>query len=154
MRRLLARLLPAPFHTPVWSLVWSAACSALFGCLYLGSEVAFNSLIATGVLLLYFSYSVPVFLLLLRRCRRRASSDSSFSPGPFWCPVLGCVSNLVVLAWTVVAAVFYCFPYQSAVDPERMNYVSVVLGLVALLICTLWFSFANRHYEVSVYDEH
>ncbi|KAG5925656.1 hypothetical protein E4U42_004086 [Claviceps africana] len=144
LRRHLARVLPAPFHTPLWSLVWSAACSALFGCLYLGSDVAFNSLIATGVLLLYFSYAIPVVLVLVR-------GRSAFRHGPFWCPVLGCVSNLVMLGWTVVAAVFYCFPYQAVVEPEGMNYVSVVLGVIALFIGTLWFSFANRHYHVGYY---
>ncbi|KAG5936684.1 hypothetical protein E4U53_000168 [Claviceps sorghi] len=146
LRRHLARVLPAPFHTPLWSLAWSAACSALFGCLYLASDVAFSSLIATGLLLLYFSYGIPVVLLLVRR-------RSAFRHGPFWCPVLGCVSNLVMLAWTLVAAVFYCFPYQSAVEPERMNYVSVVLAVVALFICTLWFSFANRHYDVGYHGQ-
>ncbi|KAG5986157.1 hypothetical protein E4U43_005636 [Claviceps pusilla] len=146
LRRHLARVLPAPFHTPLWSLVWSAACSALFGCLYLGSEVAFNSLIATGVLLLYFSYSIPVVLVLWQ-------GRSTFAHGPFWCPVLGCVSNLVMLGWTLVAAIFYCFPYQSVVEPEKMNFVSVVLGVIALFICILWFSFASRHYDVN-YDGH
>ncbi|KAG6009019.1 hypothetical protein E4U21_003350 [Claviceps maximensis] len=141
LHRHLGRVLPAPFHTPLWSLVWSAACSALFGCLYLGSDVAFNSLIATGVLLLYFSYSIPVVLVLWK-------GRSAFPRGPFWCPVLGRISNLVMLCWTVVATIFYCFPYQSVVEPERMNYVSVVLGVIALFICTLWFSFASRHYDV------
>ncbi|KAG6212221.1 hypothetical protein E4U35_008175 [Claviceps purpurea] len=142
LHRYLARVLPSPFHTPFWSLLWSSACSALFGCLYLGSEVAFNSLIATGVLLLYFSYSIPVILVLFR-------GRSTFRHGPFWFPVLGYISNVVMLAWTVVAAIFYCFPYHSVVQAEKMNYASLVLGVIALFICTLWFSFANRHYDVS-----
>ncbi|TWU72034.1 hypothetical protein ED733_001386 [Metarhizium rileyi] len=49
--RYLSRIAPAPFYTPVWSLVWSAAFTAAFGCLYLGSELAFNSIISTGLLL-------------------------------------------------------------------------------------------------------
>ncbi|TGJ83450.1 hypothetical protein E0Z10_g5287 [Xylaria hypoxylon] len=51
LHRHFSKIFPAPFYTPIWSLVGSAVGTALFGCLYLASELAFNSLIATGVLL-------------------------------------------------------------------------------------------------------
>ncbi|KAK2600192.1 hypothetical protein QQS21_005066 [Conoideocrella luteorostrata] len=142
LHRYLARVLPAPFYTPIWSLVWSATCSALFGCLYLASEVAFNSLISTGLLLQYFSYSVPVVLVLLQ-------GRSNFQHGPFWYPVCGWVANIFMLSWAVVATIFYCFPYQIPPEADKMNYVSAVLAVISLCIGVLWFSYARRNYEVA-----
>ncbi|KID94089.1 choline transport protein, partial [Metarhizium majus ARSEF 297] len=144
LHRYLGRIAPEPFSTPVWSLVWSAAFSAAFGCLYLASELAFNSLISTGLLLQYISYSTPVVLLLVQ-------GRSTFRHGPFWYPRLGLMANLIMLGWTVVAIVFYCFPYQIPAEAEKMNYVSAVLIVVAFFICTIWFSFGRRNYQVNYF---
>ncbi|KAJ4199918.1 hypothetical protein NW767_007898 [Fusarium falciforme] len=141
LHRHLSKLAPAPFHTPVWSLLWSASGTAIFGCLYLGSELAFNSLISTGLLLQYISYSIPVVLMLLQ-------GRPNFQHGPFWYPRLGLLANVVMLAWALVALVFYCFPYYLPVVADGMNYTSAVLAGIAIVIGTLWFVYANKNYEV------
>ena len=46
----LSWIAPAPFHTPIWSMILSVADTAILGCLYLGSEMAFSSFTATGIL--------------------------------------------------------------------------------------------------------
>lgn len=137
----LSKIASAPFHTPIWSLVGSAAGTAILGFLYLGSELAFNSLCSTGILLQYLSYSIPVVLCLWR-------GRSAMEHGPFWFPRLGLVANVVMLAWTVVALVFYCFPISLPVSQERMNYSSVILFAVPLFIASLWFLYAKKTYEV------
>lgn len=139
--RHLSKLAPAPFQTPVWSLLWSASATAIFGCLYLGSELAFNSLISTGLLLQYISYSIPVVLMLLQ-------GRANFQHGPFWYPRLGLLANVVMLAWALVALVFYCFPYYLPVVADGMNYTSAVLAGIAVVTGTLWFVYANKNYEV------
>ncbi|KAI8653943.1 hypothetical protein LRP88_02018 [Fusarium phalaenopsidis] len=141
LHRHLSKLAPAPLHTPVWSLLWSASGTAIFGCLYLGSELAFNSLISTGLLLQYISYSIPVVLMLLQ-------GRPNFQHGPFWYPKLGLLANVAMLAWTLVALVFYCFPYYLPVVADEMNYASVVLAGIAIVTGTLWFVYANKNYEV------
>ncbi|KAK7415673.1 hypothetical protein QQX98_005705 [Neonectria punicea] len=141
LHRHLSKISPAPFHTPIWSLVWSATGTAIFGCLYLGSDLAFNSLIATGILLQYISYSIPVILVLSR-------GRSNFQHGHFWYPKLGLVANIVMLAWTVVALVFYCFPYYLPAVADSMNYASVMLCGIGIFITVLWFTYANKNYEV------
>jgi choline transport protein len=122
-------------------LIWSASGTALFGCLYLGSDLAFNSLISTGLLLQYISYSVPVVLVLLQ-------GRSNFQHGPFWYPKLGLIANIVMLSWTMVALVFYCFPYYTPVTAVQMNYASPVLVGIALLSMCFWFFYAKKNYEV------
>ncbi|KAJ3548424.1 hypothetical protein NM208_g1023 [Fusarium decemcellulare] len=141
LHRHLSKLAPAPLHTPLWSLIFSASGTAIFGCLYLGSDLAFNSLISTGILLQYISYSIPVLLVLIQ-------GRSNFQHGPFWYPKLGFVANIVMLAWTAVSLVFYCFPYYLPALADQMNYASAVLGGIAILTACLWFLYANKNYEV------
>ncbi|KAH6880033.1 amino acid/polyamine transporter I [Thelonectria olida] len=141
LHRHLSKLAPAPFHTPFWSLLWSATGTAIFGCLYLGSDLAFNSLISTGILLQYISYSIPVILVLLQ-------GRSTFQHGSFWYPKLGLLANAVMLAWTVVAIIFYCFPYYLPAVADQMNYASAVLAAIGILTTALWFCYAKKNYEV------
>lgn len=124
-----------------WSLIMSATLTAIFGCLYLGSDLAFNSLISTGILLQYISYSIPVVLVL-------AQGRAKFQHGPFWYPKLGLLANIIMLSWTAVALIFYCFPSYLPVLAEQMNYASVVLVAVAIVSAGLWFLYAKKNYEV------
>ncbi|KAF2010479.1 amino acid transporter [Aaosphaeria arxii CBS 175.79] len=141
LHRYLSKLAPEPFHTPVYSMIMSSAFTALAGCLYLGSELAFNSLISVGLLLQYISYSIPTILMLVQ-------GRSNFAHGPFWYPKLGLLANIVMLSWTAIAIVFYCLPYYIPVVAVQMNYASPVLVAVAVLILSLWFIYAKRNYEV------
>ncbi|KAF6826652.1 hypothetical protein CMUS01_09338 [Colletotrichum musicola] len=141
LHRHLGKIAPSPMHTPLWSLVFSASGTAVFGCLYLASDLAFNSLISTGLLLQYISYSIPVVLALAR-------GRSRFEHGPFWYPRLGLLANVVMLAWSVVALVFYCFPYYLPAVADQMNYASAVLAAIAVFVMTLWFCYAKDNYEV------
>jgi choline transport protein len=141
LHRFLSRLAPPPFYTPAYSLIMSSAFTALVGCLYLGSELAFNSLISTGILLQYISYSIPTVLMLMQ-------GRSRFEHGPFWYPKLGLVANAIMLAWAAVAVVFYCLPYYLPVAAEQMNYTSPVLVAIAILVLGLWFAHARKRYEV------
>lgn len=137
----LGRIAPSPFHTPVWSLVWSSLATSIFGCLYLGSQTAFLSLVSAGILLQYLSYSIPV-IMMLRRGR------STFEHGPFWYPRLGYLANIVMLCWMVTALVFYCLPYYLPVEAAEMNYVSGVLGAVFLFTASMWFLHARKNYRL------
>lgn len=47
----LSRIAPAPFRTPIGALVVPATLHAILGCLYLGSDLAFNALISSGIML-------------------------------------------------------------------------------------------------------
>ncbi|XXG96826.1 hypothetical protein Hte_003117 [Hypoxylon texense] len=142
LHRHFSKIFPAPFYTPLWSLVGSAVGTALFGCLYLASELAFNSLIATGILLQYTSYSIPTLLVIWQ-------GRKNFRHGPFWYPRLGLLANVVMLAWTVVAFVFYCFPAYANAPASQMNYAAGVLVLIAIFILSLWFLYARKNYEVA-----
>ncbi|KAK1622867.1 amino acid permease-domain-containing protein [Colletotrichum phormii] len=147
MHRHLSKIAPAPLHTPIWSLVFSASGTAIFGCLYLASDLAFNSLISTGLLLQYISYSIPVVLAL-------SQGRSKVKHGPFWYPKLGFAANIVMLAWSAVALIFYCFPYYLPAVADEMNYASAVLAGIAIITTSLWFFYAKKNYEVKEHLGH
>lgn len=156
----LSRIAPAPFRTPIGALVMSATLHAILGCLYLGSDLAFNALISSGIMLQYLSYSIPVVLMLTQRSRRdeddlEIKGRAGFANGPFWYPRLGLVANCVMLCWTVVAVVFYCFPtYLTLGSQAQMNYASVVMVAVGCVSVGLWFGYARHHYEVKDQPDH
>ncbi|CAI0646008.1 unnamed protein product [Colletotrichum noveboracense] len=135
----LRRVVPSPFNTPVWAILWSACWTALLSFVYLASETAFSSLISCGILLQYLSYAVPLVLLL---CHGRPN----FAHGPFWFPKLGCLANFVTLAWTAVALVVYCFPYYLPVSAAEMNYTSVILVLIGLYIIAYWVLWSSKEF--------
>ncbi|KAK2735552.1 choline transport protein [Colletotrichum kahawae] len=147
LHRHLSKIAPSPLHTPLWSLVFSASGTAIFGCLYLASDLAFNSLISTGLLLQYISYSIPVVLALMQ-------GRSRFKHGPFWYPKLGLLANIIMLAWSVVALIFYCFPYYLPAVADEMNYASPVLAALGIIILGLWFGYAKSNYEVKEFLAH
>ncbi|KAJ3533078.1 hypothetical protein NM208_g8149 [Fusarium decemcellulare] len=136
----LGKVAGAPFHTPIWALLWSAAFTSLLGFLYLASETAFNSLVSAGILLQYASYAIPIVLLLVR-------GRSRFQNGPFWYPRLGFLANIIFLCWAPVALVFYSFPYALPVAAGDMNYISVVLVIVVLLIVCFWYTYARKNFS-------
>jgi choline transport protein len=90
----------------------SASCFivALLGLLYLGSSTAFNSMVTACIVLLYISYAIPVFMLLLK-------GRNNIAHGPFWLGSFGLVCNWIVLAWTLFTLIMFSFPSVSPVTP-------------------------------------
>ncbi|RMJ13491.1 hypothetical protein CDV36_006831 [Fusarium kuroshium] len=136
----IGKVMGAPFHTPIYALIWSAGFTSLLGFIYLASQTAFNSLVSAGILLQYASYTVPIVLLLIR-------GRSNLQHGPFWYPRLGLLANIIFLCWAPIALVFYCFPYALPVEAGTMNYISVVLAIVGLLVVFFWYTYARKHFS-------
>ena len=139
----LKKIVGPPFNTPMWALLASAAFTAILSCLNLASERAFSSLISAALLFQYLSYAIPAVLLLLH-------GRSKIPHGRFWFPKLGYVANVIVVAWTLVALVFYCFPYALPVRAGEMNYVSVVLCVLFVLNLIFWVAHGREHFSCSL----
>lgn len=139
--RYMSRIAPEPYGTPIWAHVWSCLWTSLLGCLYLGSQLAFNSLVAAGILLQYITYATSIgFLLLYGR--------NKLAKGPFWFPRLGYAANAVVVTWTLISLVFYSFPAYLPVKADQMNYVSCVVVGVIVYALVYWVIFGTREYRV------
>ncbi|ODV98316.1 hypothetical protein PACTADRAFT_48100 [Pachysolen tannophilus NRRL Y-2460] len=107
-----------PFYAHLMSCLWVV----VIGCIYLGSTTAYNAMVTACITLLLLSYSIPVACLLYK-------GRNNIRHGPFWLGKIGLVSNIVVLAWTIFALCFFCFPMDMPVTAGNMNYASVVLAV-------------------------
>ncbi|VUC36381.1 unnamed protein product [Clonostachys rosea] len=144
----LSQVAPEPFGTPIWAHVWSCAWVSLLGCIYLGSQLAFNSLVSGGILLQYMTYSASALCLL-------SYGRSKITPGPFWFPKAGYVANIITILWTFFSLVIYCFPSYTPVQADQMNYVSCVIVGVLLYALAYWVLYGRREFQMpqpEVYD--
>lgn len=88
----------------------SCVIVGILGCLYLGSYTAFNSMVTACIVLLYFSYAIPVVCLLIK-------GRDNIRHGPFWLGGFGLFSNVVLLLWTCFTLFMYSFPPVRPVVP-------------------------------------
>ncbi|KAG5417010.1 hypothetical protein I9W82_004643 [Candida metapsilosis] len=103
---------------------------AVIGCIYLGSDTAFASILQCSVMFLLLSYMIPTVCLLFKR--------NKIHHGPFWLGKLGFVCNIILVIWTIFTTVFYNFPSEMPVNAGNMNYSSAVFGVVFVLFFFDW----------------
>lgn len=123
---------------PVRTTVAALCFACIYGLLYLVSTTAFNSIITSAVLFLNITYAVPQGILLFRG-RTRTLPDRYLQLGWF-----GYFANAFSITWTVVMGVFICFPPTLPVKAGSMNYTSVILVGLFLVVIGLWFTIGKR----------
>ncbi|KAH8688662.1 choline transport protein [Talaromyces proteolyticus] len=137
----LQKLAPAPFHTPLWAILWGVCWITLCGFLYLGSLTAFNAFISSGIVLQNMTYSLPAVLLLIK-------GRKNLPHGPFWWPRFGPIANIVLITWTLLTTVIYSFPYFLPVQANNMNYLSVVVIVAFAYAGFYWVLYGHKHYSL------
>lgn len=109
------------------------------GCIYLGSDVAFEAFCGSFVVLTTLSYLAALLPFLLKK-------RASIVPGPFFIKgIPGFVINAISCAYMMVFIVFYCFPYSLPVDAENMNYSCLIAGGLTVLLGGLWIWVRRRY---------
>lgn len=126
--------LDVPVNAHLMSCTWVA----ILGCLYMGSETAFNAMVTGCIIFLLLSYAVPTLCLLAKK--------RNIPQGPFWLGPVGLVANIVVVLWTIFACVFFSFPPQMPVNAGNMNYVCVVVGVYFAYCMIYWFTWGRTHF--------
>ncbi|KAK5057849.1 hypothetical protein LTR84_011850 [Exophiala bonariae] len=121
----------------------------LYGLIYIGSTTAFNSFISLSILGLNVTYAIPQAVVLLRG-RDKCLPNRQFDLGPIFGPFCNAFSVL----WMTLFAVLFCFPVFLPVTAQNMNYLSVVLVGVCLVILALWWggkrkSFTGPHVDIA-----
>ncbi|KAK1763317.1 amino acid/polyamine transporter I [Phialemonium atrogriseum] len=117
---------------PVRTTMLSVGVCVVYGLLYIASSQAFNSIITAAVLGVNISYVVPQAITLFH------GRESRLPTRPFNLGRFGYICNAWSLAWITLIGVFICFPNELPVAASSMNYVSVVLGFVCVLLFALW----------------
>ncbi|KAF9881544.1 amino acid permease [Colletotrichum karsti] len=133
------------YQFPVRTTLLSAAFCAIYGLLYVVSTQAFNSIIVSAVLAINISYVVPQAISLVQG-RKKTLPSRSFNLGG-----LGYICNAFAPIWISAIGTVICFPNILPVSAASMNYVSVVLGAIGLLILGTWY-WIRRDFHGPVID--
>ena len=128
------------FDMPLWALALSTAVDCLLGCIYFGSNAAFNSFTGVATICLSTSYCVPVLVNVLQG--RQAVRHSPYPLGRF-----GYAINIVCIVWICFAVVIFCMPVSIPVDASSMNYASVVFAGFAFIATVWYFVYARKNFH-------
>lgn len=91
-------------------------------------------MVSATIMFLQTSCTMPQAILLFRG-RGKVLPDRYFELGIF-----GPVVNAIAVAWVVLVDILACFPIIRPVDPQNMNYMSVVsVGLISMIL-VFWFT--------------
>lgn len=118
---------------PVNATLLTAVFCILYGLIYIGSTTAFNSFVATAILSLNITYTIPQFLVLCRG-RKSVLPARQFDLGNVFGPFCNVFSTL----WVALYSVLFCFPIFLPVTAQTMNYVSVVMAGTGVFIVLMW----------------
>ncbi|ETN39047.1 uncharacterized protein HMPREF1541_05269 [Cyphellophora europaea CBS 101466] len=120
-------------HMPVAATVTGTVVVSLIGIIYLFSSSAFNSFVASFILLSSSSYIAVAVPYLAQR------SSKKVEPGPFFIKgVFGYAVHFLACAYMVVWFVIYCFPYSLPTDAVSMNYTSLIWGGITIFAGVWW----------------
>ncbi|KAI5480288.1 glycoside hydrolase family 16 protein [Pseudohyphozyma bogoriensis] len=140
----LSRVHPG-LQVPVWSVLFTATWTAIFGLIFLGSSVALNAIISASIVLLQVSYTIPMILVLVRGnavLEPEGAPQRTLKLGIWRVPI-----NIAALIFATVTNVFFVFPPSLPVTPSNMNYVIVVVAVVVLLSGITWVVDARKNFH-------
>ena len=121
-------------QAPVNATVGCSVTIILYGLIYIGSTTAFNSFITMSILSLNLTYAVPQAIVLFRG-RERILPKRPFTLGPY----LGRLCNAFSALWVPFITIIFCFPTSLPTTVSSMNYVSVVITGISVLILVSWY---------------
>lgn len=104
--------------------------SASLSLIQLASVAAFQSVVSLAVTGLFLSYTIPISLMLLKRCRNPAA----IKYGPWKMrPLTGILCNSGAIFYTLWVVVWSFFPPDIPVRRNNMNWSPVVLASTIIL---------------------
>jgi choline transport protein len=124
---------------PIAATVLVGILVTILGAIILASGTAFNDLVGSFIVLCAFSYFLAIFPHLLTG--RKNTPKGAFWMGKWGFPVntLGC---LLIVFFNII----FCFPYAMPVTTDLMNYNSVILVGVLLIITFWWLVYGLKTY--------
>ncbi|KAJ5496523.1 amino acid transporter [Penicillium fimorum] len=120
-------------HAPVNATIACAVVIILYGLIYIASVTAFNSFISMSILSLNLTYALPQAILLIRG-REQILPKRPFNLGRY----LGPICNAFSILWVLFITILFCFPTSIPTTTASMNYVSVVITGISMLIIVSW----------------
>jgi choline transport protein len=128
------------FRNPFNATLICGVCTTILGCIFVGSQTAFNAFVGVFTILTTMSYLAAILPHLL-------TARKYVKPGPFWMPgIVGYLVSGTACAYIIVFNVIYMFPYAIPFTAATMNYSSLMSGGLTIFI-TFWYLWKrNRGY--------
>ena len=128
------------FRNPFNATLLCGIVVTILGCIFIGSQAAFNAFVGVFTILTTMSYLAAILPhILLRR--------QHVKPGPFWMTgVIGYVVIGIACAYIIVFNVIYMFPYSLPVNAALMNYSCLMTGGLTIFISCWYLWKRNRGY--------
>lgn len=121
-------------EAPVPAILLCCIFVSVWGCIYIGSETAFNSFISAAVTFQGYAYVIPQGILAWRGRDTILPKNRYFRLGK-----IGLAVNIIACGWMIFISVVFCFPPEMPVEVATMNYISVPLIGVPSIICIYWY---------------
>ena len=135
-----ARVNPTYRNPFIATFLIGVACTIL-GCIYVGSQSAFNAFVGVFAILTTMSYLAAILPHILTKRRY-------ITPGPFWIPSLwGYIVPVGASAYIIVFNVIYCFPYALPTSAASMNYSSLISGGLTIIVGVYYLWKRNHGYK-------
>jgi choline transport protein len=128
------------YRVPFNAQLLVTAVIAALGCIYLGSSTAFNSMLGSAVTVNNIAFLFPIGTNML-------TGRANMFKGKFHMGAWGWVVNGITVAWLIFAIIFFSFPYSMPITVQSMNYTSVVVGSLPILILACWFIVSRQYKE-------
>lgn len=135
---------------PIPATILTGVLTTAFGAIAVGSKTAFSDIVGSFVILTTVSYLLAIAPHLL-------SGRKNVPRGWFWMGNAGYFVNAVACVLILFFDVMFCFPYALPAEAATMNYNSVILVGVVLVVAALWVGYGMWNYErpkvAYIYDD-
>ena len=129
------------WRNPFNATIVCGCIGTMLGCIYVGSTTAFNAFVGSFVLLTTSSYLAVLLPHILSR-------RSNVMPGPFWMKgLLGYMIHGISCLYIAVFIVIFCFPYTLPVQARNMNYSSLMMGGLTIMVSGVWIFKGRKGYK-------
>ncbi|OJJ60799.1 hypothetical protein ASPSYDRAFT_42582 [Aspergillus sydowii CBS 593.65] len=126
---------------PLNGLFLTFFCVVIFGCIFLGSESAFNAIISSSVVMLDISYAIPIAVNCVRG-RRMLPERAFVLPH-----TLGWIVNMIALAYIALTTVLFMFPPELPVTGSNMNYCVAAFGIIVVVSTVQWIVDGRKNFS-------
>lgn len=127
---------------PINAIAITTLCCMLLGLINLGSTVAFYAITGVTTVALYFTYLMPVVMIVIKKLRGEHIAYGPWRLGKWGLPI-----NLFSIAYSVFISIFLLFPTALPVTALNFNWTVVVLSGVVLYSLIYWVLFGRRQFH-------
>lgn len=137
---------------PLYSILVSTVISLLLALINIGSTTAFTALMSVTCSAFYFSYLIPISLLVFKRLRNDPVKDN-IRWGPWHMGrIFGPIVNVGAIIYTIITFFFSFWPATAQVTAANMNWSCLIFGATILLSIGFYFAYGKHTFKWPVVD--